>query len=90
MTFGWGELQDIQHQWPDSLHWIHAIYVNTQDEENIKSLDSSAGTTSKLPKEVQELVKMIFDVGSMKKAMLEYEVFILFGVIITTVYWLPE
>ena len=32
------------------------------------------GTKSKLPKSVQELIKMIFDVESMKKAMVEYEV----------------
>ena len=32
------------------------------------------GTKSKLPKPVQNLIKKIFDVESMKKAMVEYEV----------------
>lgn len=32
------------------------------------------GTKSKLPRAVQELVGMIFDVESMKKALVEYEV----------------
>lgn len=31
-------------------------------------------STSKLPKSVQDLVCMIFDVESMKKAMMEFEV----------------
>jgi len=33
-----------------------------------------AGTKSKLPKAIQDLIKMIFDVESMKKAMVEFEV----------------
>lgn len=40
----------------------------------MKKLDSNAGTNSKLPNQVQDLIKMIFDVESMKKAMLEFEV----------------
>lgn len=34
----------------------------------------SAGTKSKLAKPIQDLIKMIFDVESMKKAMVEFEV----------------
>lgn len=45
-----------------------------QDEEAVKRLTASAGTKSKLAKPVQELIKMIFDVESMKKAMVEFEV----------------
>ncbi|XP_048213481.1 poly [ADP-ribose] polymerase 1 [Perognathus longimembris pacificus] len=45
-----------------------------QDEEAVKKLAVSPGTKSKLPKAVQELVGMIFDVESMKKAMVEYEI----------------
>ncbi|XP_035973951.1 poly [ADP-ribose] polymerase 1 [Halichoerus grypus] len=45
-----------------------------QDEEAVKKLTVSPGTKSKLPKPVQELIKMIFDVESMKKAMVEYEI----------------
>ena len=44
-----------------------------QDDEEIKKLDTS-GSSSKLPQQVQDLVKMIFDVESMKKTMLEFEV----------------
>lgn len=45
-----------------------------KDEEAVKKLTVNPGTKSKLPKPVQELIKMIFDVESMKKAMVEYEV----------------
>lgn len=45
-----------------------------KDEEAVKKLTVKPGTKSKLPKAVQELVGMIFDVESMKKALVEYEV----------------
>ncbi|XP_012872731.1 PREDICTED: poly [ADP-ribose] polymerase 1 [Dipodomys ordii] len=45
-----------------------------QDEEAVKKLTVNPGAKSKLPKAVQELVGMIFDVESMKKAMVEYEI----------------
>lgn len=45
-----------------------------QDEEAVKKLTVTPGTKSKLPEAVQELIKMIFDVESMKKAMVEYEI----------------
>ncbi|KAM9108271.1 poly [ADP-ribose] polymerase 1 isoform 2-T2 [Megaptera novaeangliae] len=45
-----------------------------QDEEAVKKLTVNPGTKSKLPKPVQDLIKMIFDVESMKKAMVEYEI----------------
>ncbi|KAF6073568.1 poly(ADP-ribose) polymerase 1 [Phyllostomus discolor] len=45
-----------------------------QDEEAVKKLTVNPGTKSKLPKPVQNLIKMIFDVESMKKAMVEYEI----------------
>ena len=37
-------------------------------------MDASAGVRSKLPKEVQNFIKMIFDVETMKAAMMEFEV----------------
>ena len=40
-------------------------------------LDANAGANSTLAKPVQDLIKMIFDVESMKKAMVEFEVHIL-------------
>uniref|UniRef100_A0A8D0GPP2 Poly [ADP-ribose] polymerase n=1 Tax=Sphenodon punctatus TaxID=8508 RepID=A0A8D0GPP2_SPHPU len=45
-----------------------------QDEEAVRKLTVTAGTKSKLPKAVQDLIKMIFDVESMKKAMVEFEI----------------
>uniref|UniRef100_A0A8C3LT43 Poly [ADP-ribose] polymerase n=1 Tax=Chrysolophus pictus TaxID=9089 RepID=A0A8C3LT43_CHRPC len=45
-----------------------------QDEEAVKKLTVGAGTKSKLAKPIQDLIKMIFDVESMKKAMVEFEI----------------
>ena len=44
-----------------------------QDTESIKKLDSSV-SKSKLDKKIQKLITMIFDIESMKKAMVEFEV----------------
>lgn len=43
------------------------------NDEKLKSLQS-AGSNSKLHKEVQNIVKMIFDIDNMKKALVEFEV----------------
>lgn len=48
--------------------------MSVQDEEAVKKLTASTGTKSHLSKPVQELIRMIFDVESMKKAMVEFEV----------------
>ena len=45
-----------------------------QEEEDVKNLDASAGTNSTLSTPIQQLIRMIFDVESMKAAMLEFEV----------------
>lgn len=52
---------------------FYPLDIDYGQEETVK-LTVGAGTTSKLASPVQELVKMIFDVESMKKAMLEFEV----------------
>jgi len=44
-----------------------------QDAENIKKLDLTK-SKSKLDKKVQELITTIFDIESMKKAMIEFEI----------------
>jgi hypothetical protein len=44
-----------------------------EDEDAVKKLDKTS-SRSKLPKAVQDLVCLIFDVESMKKAMMEFEV----------------
>lgn len=56
---------------PLSSFWFP---TSLKDEEAVKKLTVKPGTKSKLPKPVQELVGMIFDVESMKKALVEYEV----------------
>lgn len=49
------------------------IVLLQEDDEAIKKLDKKS-SSSKLPKAVQDLVCLIFDVESMKKAMMEFEV----------------
>ena len=49
-----------------------------QDEEDFVQMMVSAGTNSKLDPAIQSLVKMIFDVDSMKQTLLEFEVDFLF------------
>lgn len=44
-----------------------------QDEEIVKK-PTTGGSKSKLPKQVQELVALIFDVDTMKNALVEFEV----------------
>lgn len=48
-------------------------YGQDEDEDKKASL-AEAGSRSKLAPEIQDLVKMIFDIESMKKALVEFEV----------------
>uniref|UniRef100_A0A8C5H0G8 Poly [ADP-ribose] polymerase n=1 Tax=Gouania willdenowi TaxID=441366 RepID=A0A8C5H0G8_GOUWI len=59
-------------KYPNKFYPLEIDYG--QDEEAVRKLTASAGTKSKLAKPVQELIKMIFDVESMKKAMVEFEI----------------
>uniref|UniRef100_A0AAQ4Q8P8 Poly [ADP-ribose] polymerase n=1 Tax=Gasterosteus aculeatus aculeatus TaxID=481459 RepID=A0AAQ4Q8P8_GASAC len=59
-------------KYPNKFYPLEIDYG--QDEEAVKRLTASSGTKSKLAKPVQELIKMIFDVESMKKAMVEFEI----------------
>uniref|UniRef100_A0A8C6KUJ5 Poly [ADP-ribose] polymerase n=1 Tax=Nothobranchius furzeri TaxID=105023 RepID=A0A8C6KUJ5_NOTFU len=59
-------------KYPNKFYPLEIDYG--QDEEAVKQLTATAGTKSKLAKPVQELIKMIFDVESMKKAMVEFEI----------------
>lgn len=45
-----------------------------KDEEKTAAKPLVAGSKSKLPKPVQELVALIFDVDTMKKSLVEFEV----------------
>ena len=44
-----------------------------QDSEELKKLEISK-STSKLDKAIQKLITILFDIESMKKAMVEFEV----------------
>lgn len=59
-------------KYPNKFYPLEIDYG--QDEEAVKQLTATAGTKSKLAKPVQELIKIIFDVESMKKAMVEFEI----------------
>ncbi|KAF7653732.1 hypothetical protein LDENG_00079310 [Lucifuga dentata] len=59
-------------KYPNKFYPLEIDYG--QDEEAVKKLTATAGTKSKLAKPVQDLIKMIFDVESMKKAMVEFEI----------------
>ncbi|KAM9316020.1 poly [ADP-ribose] polymerase 1 isoform 3-T3 [Gastrophryne carolinensis] len=60
------------NKYPNKFYPLEIDYG--QEEDVVKKLSAGAGTKSKLPKPVQELIKMIFDVESMKKAMVEFEI----------------
>ncbi|XP_061610330.1 poly [ADP-ribose] polymerase 1 [Phyllopteryx taeniolatus] len=59
-------------KYPNKFYPLEIDYG--QDEEAVKRLTATAGTKSKLAKPVQDLIKLIFDVESMKKAMVEFEI----------------
>ena len=52
---------------------FYPLEIDYGGEEDTNAL-AEAGATSKLAPEIQQLVKMIFNVETMKKAMLEFEV----------------
>ena len=52
---------------------FYPLDIDYGQEETVQPVVGT-GTNSKLASEVQDLVKMIFDVDSMKKAMMEFEV----------------
>ncbi|XP_051881055.1 poly [ADP-ribose] polymerase 1 isoform X2 [Pristis pectinata] len=59
-------------KYPNKFYPLEIDYG--QDEEAVKKLTASSGTKSKLDKAVQELIRTIFDVESMKKALVEFEI----------------
>ena len=40
----------------------------------MKKMNAKAGSSTKLDKAIQELIKMIFDIDTLKKTLLEFEV----------------
>ncbi|KAE8600352.1 hypothetical protein XENTR_v10013202 [Xenopus tropicalis] len=59
-------------KYPNKFYPLEIDYG--QEEDVVKKLSVGAGTKSKLAQPVQELIKLIFDVESMKKAMVEFEI----------------
>ena len=55
------------------LRFVYLFILFVQDDEDLKTT-IAAGSKSLLPMPVQELIKMIFDVESMKKTLVEFEV----------------
>ena len=55
---------------PGKFYPLDIDYGGDEDTNKL----AEAGGSSKLAPEIQELVKMIFDVETMKKALLEFEV----------------
>lgn len=53
---------------------FYPLDIDYGGQDDTAKLSVAAGTRSQLAPAVQELIKMIFDVESMKKAMLEFEV----------------
>ena len=53
---------------------FYPIDIDYGEEEGPSVSLSAAGSNSKLAPEIQDLIKMIFDIETMKKAMMEFEV----------------
>ncbi|KAI0222771.1 Poly [ADP-ribose] polymerase 1 [Lamellibrachia satsuma] len=66
--------------WKDRAHFqkypkkFYPLDIDYGADAEVKRLDENAGSNSNLSKPVQELIRMIFDVDSMKRAMLEFEI----------------
>ncbi|XP_065898038.1 poly [ADP-ribose] polymerase 1-like isoform X3 [Dysidea avara] len=68
----WGTPSDEFVKHPTKFYPLEIDYG--QDEEDFAQLMVSAGSNSKLDPAIQSLVKMIFDVDSMKQTLLEFEI----------------
>ncbi|CAI9730721.1 [ADP-ribose] polymerase 1-like [Octopus vulgaris] len=66
----WWERHNFQ-KFPNKFYPLDIDYG--QDDDNIKKLDLSK-STSTLHKSIQDLICMIFDIESMKRAMMEFEI----------------
>lgn len=69
-----GNLWEDRHNFKKVAGKMYPMDLSYGDEDNeVTSLAAASDVESKLPKPVQDLVTLIFDVDSMKKVMLEYE-----------------
>lgn len=66
----WGD-SDFQKR-PGKFYPLEIDYG--QEGTEVGQLGTAAGSTSKLAPQIQDLIRTIFDVESMKKTMLEFEV----------------
>ncbi|KAJ8308841.1 hypothetical protein KUTeg_013715 [Tegillarca granosa] len=66
----WEDRKDFK-KYPNKFYPLEIDY-GQDDEDDVKKIDMK-GSKSKLPKAVQDLVCLIFDVENMKKAMMEFE-----------------
>lgn len=66
----WGDPNFVKR--PNKFYPLEIDYG--QEGSDTVKLGVEAGSTSKLAPQIQDLIHLIFDVESMKKAMLEFEV----------------
>ncbi|CAF1521823.1 unnamed protein product, partial [Didymodactylos carnosus] len=69
----WSERKTFQKV-PRKFFPLEIDYGQQDNEMVQKAMELKSGQSSKLEKSVQDLVRMIFDVKSMEKAMLEFEI----------------
>ncbi|XP_074645175.1 poly [ADP-ribose] polymerase 1-like [Tubulanus polymorphus] len=67
----WSDRKNFQKQ-PNKFYPLELDF-GQDDEDELESV-SAAKSNSKLPKPVQKLIELIFDIETMKKAMLEFEI----------------
>ena len=68
----WGTSKESFVKRPSKFYPLEIDYGG--DEDTGQQLGIAPGSKSTLAPEIQDLIRMIFDVESMKKAMLEFEV----------------
>lgn len=49
------------------------VQVDYTDDEKLKEMETKSAIPSKLPRQVQDIIKLIFDVDAMKQCMMEFE-----------------
>ena len=64
------EMRKSFRKYPDRMYPIDVDY---DQDEKVKKMTENAEIPSKLPDPVQNLIRMLFNVETMKKAMLEFD-----------------
>uniref|UniRef100_A0A336MUR8 Poly [ADP-ribose] polymerase n=2 Tax=Culicoides sonorensis TaxID=179676 RepID=A0A336MUR8_CULSO len=68
-----GNLWNFRHQFVKRPGKMYPIDVDYGQDDQVKKLDTESKIKSELPVQVQDLIKLIFDVEEMKKTMMELE-----------------